>query len=108
MSEELTSLTDDELLNRGREIAWEAKAGKPLKQLMPDAYALVREAASRALGMRHFRVQIMGAIALFEGGVAEMQTGEGKTLTATMPTFSAGDDWTRSSRYYGQRLPRWP
>lgn len=86
-SEQLNKLAHDELETRGREIRWRAKAGEPLKEILPDAYALVREAANRALGMRHFRVQIMGAIALFEGHVAEMQTGEGKTLTATMPAY---------------------
>ena len=86
-SEKLQTLTDDELLTAGRKIRWEAKAGEPLKKLLPDAYALVRESARRVLGMQHFEVQIMGAIALFEGHIAEMQTGEGKTLTATMPSF---------------------
>ena len=86
-SDKLKQLAHDELEVRGREVRWRAKAGEPLDQLLPDAYALVREAADRALGMRHFRVQIMGAMALFEGNVAEMQTGEGKTLTATMPAY---------------------
>jgi len=86
-SEQLNTLTDDELLVKGRELRWEAKAGTPLKTLLPDAYALVRQSARRTLKMEHFEVQIMGAIALFEGHIAEMQTGEGKTLTATMPAF---------------------
>ncbi len=86
-SDELTKLAHDELEVKGREIRWRAKAGEPLDEVLPDAYALVREAADRALGLRHYRVQIMGAIALFEGNVAEMQTGEGKTLTATMPAY---------------------
>ncbi|MFK7818655.1 MAG: translocase [Planctomycetaceae bacterium] len=86
-SDKLKKLAHDELEVRGREVRWRAKAGEPLDELLPDAYALVREGADRALGMRHFRVQIMGAIALFEGNVAEMQTGEGKTLTATMPAY---------------------
>ena len=86
-SEKLESLTDEELLMAGREIRWEAKAGTPLADLLPKAYALVRESSRRVLGMKHFEVLIMGAIALFEGHIAEMQTGEGKTLTATMPSF---------------------
>lgn len=86
-SEGLQKLAHDELEVHAREVRWRAKAGEPLNDLLPDAYALVREAAHRALGMRHFRVQVMGAIALFEGNVAEMQTGEGKTLTATMPAY---------------------
>lgn len=85
--EKLNSQTDDELLTMGRRLRWEAKAGTPLRNLLPEAYALVRQSARRALNMEHFEVQIMGAIALFEGHIAEMQTGEGKTLTATMPSF---------------------
>lgn len=84
---ELDRITDEELLAEGRKIRWEARAGTPLETLLPEAYALVRQAARRALKMQHFEVQIMGAIALFEGHIAEMQTGEGKTLTATMPSF---------------------
>ena len=86
-SEQLRSLSDAEMLALGKKLAWEARAGIPLDTLLPEAYALVRESAGRVLGMRHFPVQIMGAIALFEGNIAEMQTGEGKTLTATMPSF---------------------
>ena len=86
-SELLLTLSDDELLARGRRLRWDARAGTPLADLLPDAYALVRESARRCLGMQHFPVQIMGAIAMFEGHIAEMQTGEGKTLTATMPSF---------------------
>ena len=54
---------------------------------MPQAFALVREAARRTIGMRHFDVQVLGGIALFHGAIAEMDTGEGKTLTATMPLY---------------------
>ncbi len=86
-SDRLTTLSDEELLAMARKVRWEARAGIPLDQLLPDAYALVRESAARTLNMRHFPVQIMGAIAMFEGHIAEMQTGEGKTLTATMPAF---------------------
>lgn len=85
--DKLNSLSDEELTIEGRKIRWEAKAGAPLDKLLPDAYALVRQSARRVLKMSHFEVQIMGAIALFEGHIAEMQTGEGKTLTATMPSF---------------------
>lgn len=87
MSEELVSLADDELLTKGRAIRWRAKAGEPLMSLLPEAFALVRESSRRALGFRHYPVQVMGGICLIEGGIAEMQTGEGKTLTATMPVF---------------------
>jgi preprotein translocase subunit SecA len=86
-SEGLHKLSDEDLLTAGRRIRWEAKAGTSLASLLPEAFALVRESARRILKMEHFEVQIMGAIALFEGHIAEMQTGEGKTLTATMPSF---------------------
>ena len=87
MSAEFESLSDDDLLKRSRKIRWQAKAGVDLATLVPESFALVREAAWRALSMRHFPVQLMGGMALFEGGIAEMQTGEGKTLTAVLPTY---------------------
>ena len=71
----------------GREIRWRAKTGVPLLALAEEAYALVREASRRTLGMEHFAVQLMGGLALLEGHIAEMQTGEGKTLTAVLPAF---------------------
>lgn len=86
-SGELNSISDEELTTAGRKLRWEAKAGTALDKLLIEAYALVRQSARRVLKMEHFEVQIMGAIALFEGHIAEMQTGEGKTLTATMPSF---------------------
>jgi preprotein translocase subunit SecA len=86
-SETLTSLDDSDLSQQGGELRWRAKTGEPLPSLLPEAYALVREASRRGLGMLHYPVQVMGGIALFEGHIAEMQTGEGKTLTATMPVF---------------------
>jgi len=89
-SEALRQLSDAEMLKRGRELHWQAKTNVPLAELLPETFALVREAARRELGFQHFAVQIMGGIALFEGHVAEMQTGEGKTLTATLPAFLRG------------------
>ncbi len=83
-SQRLRHLTDDELLTRGRELQWKAKTDTPLRSLLIDTFALVREAARRAKGWQHYPVQLMGGMALFEGHVAEMQTGEGKTLTATL------------------------
>ena len=85
--EALKTVTDDELERYSLELRWRAKSGEPLKRIMPEAYALVRESAWRTLKMAHFPVQLMGGIALFEGGIAEMQTGEGKTLSATMPVY---------------------
>jgi len=83
----LEKATDEELRQRARELRWRAKSGERLAALATDAYALVREASRRALGMQHFPVQLVGGLALFEGHIAEMQTGEGKTLTATLPAF---------------------
>lgn len=83
----LQAESDKDLGKRSRALRYEAMAGKKLSKLMPEAYALVREAGLRALEMRHYDVQIVGGIALFEGCVAEMQTGEGKTLTATLPLY---------------------
>ena len=62
-----------------------AKKGTTLDEIMPDAFALVREASSRKLGMRHFDVQLIGGMALHDGNVAEMKTGGGKALVATLP-----------------------
>jgi preprotein translocase subunit SecA len=68
-------------------LRYRAMSGEPLIKLLPEAFALVREAGRRALNMRHFDVQILGGAALFDGCIAEMQTGEGKTLTATLPLY---------------------
>ncbi|MCU0711441.1 MAG: preprotein translocase subunit SecA [Pirellula sp.] len=66
-------------------LVYRAKSGEPLETLLPETYSLVREAGRRALNMRHYDVQILGGVFLFNGCIAEMQTGEGKTLTATLP-----------------------
>jgi preprotein translocase subunit SecA len=65
----------------------EVAKGRPLDELLPEAFALVREAGVRALGMRHFDVQLIGGMVLHEGKIAEMKTGEGKTLVATLPCY---------------------
>ena len=87
ISESYTGLSDAALLSLSKELRWRSKSGVPLKTLLPEAYGLVREAARRVLAQQHYLVQIVGGISLFEGGLAEMQTGEGKTLTATLPTY---------------------
>src|SRR5690606_34207424 len=71
----LMKLSDADLERSAREIRWRCLSGEPLSRLMPTAYALVREATRRELGFSHYPVQVMGGIALFEGGIAEMQTG---------------------------------
>jgi preprotein translocase subunit SecA len=80
-------LTDDELQNLGKDVRWRAKTGIPLHNLLEETFALGIEASRRTTGMEHYPVQIMGGMAIFEGGIAELQTGEGKTLTATLPTL---------------------
>jgi preprotein translocase subunit SecA len=82
--------TDQALRKESLSLRYRAKAGERLSNLLPPAYGLVREAARRTLNMRHFDVQILGGIALFYGCIAEMDTGEGKTLTATLPLYLHG------------------
>jgi preprotein translocase subunit SecA len=81
------SLSDAELAAKTAEFKQRVENGEDIDELVFEAYAAVREAAKRALGMRHFDVQVMGAIVLHEGDIAEMKTGEGKTLVATMPLY---------------------
>ena len=84
---ELTELTDHELRKRSLSLQYRARSGEPLPRLLPEAYALVREAGRRTVNMRHFDVQLLGGIAMFNRSMVEMQTGEGKTLTATLPMY---------------------
>lgn len=84
---ELQELTDEALRKQSLALRYRAKSMEPLDSLLPEGYALVREAARRRLGMRHFDVQMLGGIAMHFHSVAEMQTGEGKTLTATLPMY---------------------
>ncbi|MCE9553775.1 MAG: preprotein translocase subunit SecA [Planctomycetes bacterium] len=79
------TLSEEQLRKEYLALRYRAQSGEPLSQLLPETYALVREAGRRALDMRHFDVQILGGIALSQRSIAEMQTGEGKTLTATLP-----------------------
>jgi preprotein translocase subunit SecA len=85
--QQCAGLSDDELRTRSLALRYRARCGEALSRLLPEAYALVREAAGRRLGMRHYAVQLLGGIVLQGGAVAEMQTGEGKTLTATLPLY---------------------
>src|SRR4051794_1530181 len=82
---EVETYTDDELKERAQELKEEARGGASLDDLLPEAFALTREAARRTLGQRHFDVQLIGGMVLHDGSIAEMRTGEGKTLTATLP-----------------------
>ena len=87
LEEELKALSDEALRARTDSLRERYTKGDTFEQLLPDAFATVREASSRTLGMRHFDVQLVGGIALFEGKIAEMRTGEGKTLVATLPAY---------------------
>ena len=79
--------TDLELMKTTKILKTRLAEGETLNDILPDAYAVVREASSRVLGLRHFRVQLLGGIALHQGRIAEMRTGEGKTLVATLPAY---------------------
>ncbi len=81
---ELELETDDELRERMNELARARREGESLEDLLPECFAIVREAGKRTMGMRHFDVQLIGAMALHDGCISEMKTGEGKTLTATL------------------------
>jgi len=84
---EIQNLSDDALKNKTNEFKDRFKNGEGLNEIMPEAFAVVREASWRVLGMKHFPVQIYGGIILHQGRIAEMKTGEGKTLVATLPAY---------------------
>ncbi len=87
LEEEISKLTDEELKNKTNIFKKEIEEGKTLDELLPEAFAVVRETSKRVLGMRHFDVQLIGGIILHQGRIAEMKTGEGKTLVATLPVY---------------------
>ena len=80
-------LSDEDIRNKTSEFKERYQKGESLDSLLPEAYALVREASTRVTGMTPFYVQVCGAIAIHGGNIAEMKTGEGKTLTAVMPAY---------------------
>ena len=83
----MAALSDEELRGKTKEYKERLNNGETLDDLLPEAYATVREAAKRVLGMEHYRVQIIGGIILHQGRIAEMRTGEGKTLVSTLPAY---------------------
>ena len=83
----IAPLSDEALRAKTAEFQARFGKGETLDQLLPEAFAVVREAAKRTLGQRHYDVQIMGGAALHHGNIAEMRTGEGKTLVATLPSY---------------------
>ena len=84
---DMQKLSDEELKGKTREFKKRLEEGETLDDLLPEAFAVVREAGKRVLGMEHFRVQLIGGIILHQGRIAEMRTGEGKTLVATLPAY---------------------
>ena len=87
LEEDFSHLSDDELREETEELRSRYSAGESLDDLLPEAFAAVREASKRTLGLRHFDVQLMGAGALHLGNISEMKTGEGKTLVATLAAY---------------------
>ncbi len=87
MEEEISKLSDNDLRAKTDYFKEQLKSGKTLDDILPEAFAVVREASKRVLGMRHFDVQLIGGIILHQGRIAEMKTGEGKTLVATLPVY---------------------
>jgi preprotein translocase subunit SecA len=84
---EMEALSEEEFRAEADSLRERARNGETLDDLLPEAFALTREAAKRAIGQRHYDVQLIGGMVLHDGGIAEMKTGEGKTLTATLPVF---------------------
>src|SRR5262245_30051945 len=80
-------LSDAQLTAKTAEFRQRLEQGEPLEELLPEAFATVRETAKRTLGQRHYDVQLVGGVVLHEGKIAEMKTGEGKTLVATLPAY---------------------
>ena len=108
----LGAKSDDELRAKTEEFRGRLAAGETLDQLLPEAFAVVREAAKRVLGMRHFDVQLIGGMALHKGRIAEMRTGEGKTLMATLPAYlnalpGLGVHVVTVNEYLAQRDAEW-
>ena len=87
LEEEISKLSDSELRGKTEYFKKQLEEGKTLDDILPEAFAVVREGSKRVLGMRHFDVQLIGGIILHQGRIAEMKTGEGKTLVATLPVY---------------------
>jgi preprotein translocase subunit SecA len=108
----VTALADDQFPEKTRELKARFTAGATLDELVPEAFALVREASRRKLGLRHFDVQLIGGLALHSGKIAEMRTGEGKTLMATLPAYlnalsGDGVHVVTVNEYLAQRDSEW-
>ena len=106
IEDDFVAMTDAELRAMTDEFRARLDDGQTLDDILPEAFATVREAAKRTLGQRHFDVQMMGGAALHLGNIAEMKTGEGKTLVATAPAYLNALERQGRARRHGQRLPR--
>jgi len=109
---EFEKLSDDELRAKTDEFKSRYKVGSSFDELLPEAFAAVREAARRTIGQRHFDVQLIGGIVLHQGKIAEMKTGEGKTLVATLPLYlnsitGKGCHLATVNDYLARRDPYW-
>ena len=112
LGNQLSSLSDHDLRKQSLALRYRARSGEPLDRLLPEAYAMAREAGSRTLGMMHYDVQLVGGVAMHYGCIAEMQTGEGKTLTATLPLYLAalagsGAHLATANDYLARRDAEW-
>ncbi len=108
----ISHLTDSALRGKTDEFRKRLEAGDTLDDLLPEAFAVAREASKRTLGMRHFDVQLIGGIVLHKGKIAEMKTGEGKTLVATLPVYlnaleGKGVHVVTVNDYLAKRDARW-
>ncbi len=112
LEERTRGFSKEQIRKESLSLRFRAMSGEPLLKILPEAFALVREAGRRALNMRHFDVQIVGGAALYDGCIAEMQTGEGKTLTATLPLYlhsllGLGAHLATVNDYLAQRDAEW-
>ena len=112
LEEGLLQLTDEQLRDKTQEFRDRHADGETLDQLLPEAFAVVREASKRVLGMRHFDMQLVGGLTLHEGRISEMRTGEGKTLMATLPSYlnaisSKGVHIVTVNDYLASRDAKW-
>ena len=87
LEDEITSLNDSDLLKKTDELKSLYKSNKDLDNILPVAFAVVREASKRTIGLRHYDVQLIGGLTLHNGKISEMKTGEGKTLVSTLPAY---------------------
>ncbi len=109
---EMQKLSDEELRDKTREYKERYAKGETLDDSLPEAFATVREAAVRFIGTKHYRVQLIGGIAIHQGRIAEMKTGEGKTLVSTLPAYlnaltGEGVDIVTVNDYLAKRDAEW-